>query len=201
MKFELEPYHRGFSDEALLSELRQIAAQLNKTAVTRSENDDLGKYGSHTYVRRFGSWFKALEAAGLEKTRTPMNLSEEELFHNLEEVWTRLGRQPKYVEMQKPLSRFSAGTYENRFGSWRKALEKLVNFVNGETYPSIDRNPDVVETRCISGRNAARGVNWRLRFIIMRRDSFRCGACGRSPATDAYRSHQALVQGRGIGAR
>jgi 5-methylcytosine-specific restriction endonuclease McrA len=26
-------------------------------------------------------------------------------------------------------------------------------------------------------------VNWRLRYMILRRDNFRCVACGRSPAT------------------
>ena len=29
-----------------------------------------------------------------------------------------------------------------------------------------------------------REINWRLRFIIMKRDNFKCKDCGRSPATD-----------------
>lgn len=29
-----------------------------------------------------------------------------------------------------------------------------------------------------------RGINLQLRFIVMRRDNFKCKNCGRSPATD-----------------
>jgi len=99
MKFELEEYHRGVTDEELITELQRVALELNKHALTRVENDERGKYGTTTYVRRFGSWFNALERAGLQKTRTPMNLPEEELYKNLEEVWIKLGRQPRYQEI------------------------------------------------------------------------------------------------------
>lgn len=29
-----------------------------------------------------------------------------------------------------------------------------------------------------------RNINWRLRFIVMKRDNFKCKKCGRSPSTD-----------------
>lgn len=32
--------------------------------------------------------------------------------------------------MRKPLARYSAGGYEDRFGTWRGALEKFVTYVN-----------------------------------------------------------------------
>ena len=76
MKFELDDYHRGVTDEELLTELQRVASELGKKAVSRADNDDRGKFGTTTYIRRFGSWFNALEKAGLEKTRTPMNLPE-----------------------------------------------------------------------------------------------------------------------------
>lgn len=184
MRFELESYHRGITDEELLAELRRIATHLNKSTVTRADNDDLGKFGSHTYVRRFGNWFEALEKAGLKQSRSPMNIGIEELFLNLKEVWVRLGRQPRYVEMQKPLSRYSAGTYENRFGTWRKALEQFVNYINGESDRDVDPDSGNAGSSNIAERSSRRGINWRLRFIVMRRDNFRCVTCGRSPAAD-----------------
>jgi hypothetical protein len=87
MKFELEEYHRGVTDEELLADLQRVASELNKTAVTHTEYDERGKYGKTIHIRRFGSWFKALEKTGLEKTRTSMNLPEEELFQN----WKKFG--------------------------------------------------------------------------------------------------------------
>lgn len=91
-----------------------------------------GTYHSTTLTRRFGGWIKALKAAGLSETRSPLNISSEELFQNMEKVWTKLGRQPRYNEFHKPLSKYSAGTYENRFGSWRNALKEFILYINSE---------------------------------------------------------------------
>lgn len=184
MKFELEEYHRGITNEELIAELKRIALKLNKTALNRTDNDEHGKYGTTTYSRRFGSWFNSLEKAGLEKTRTPMNLPEEELFKNLEEIWIKLGRQPRYAEVQKPLSKYHVGTYENRFGTWRKALEKFVAYVNNEENASSEEAIKNVEVEPITKHKTSRTINWRLRFTVMRRDNFKCKNCGRSPATD-----------------
>jgi len=184
MRFELDEYHRGVKDEELLAELQRVASELNKKAITRADNDDRGKYGTTTYIRRFGSWFNALEKAGLEKTRTPMNLPEEELFKNLEEIWIKLGRQPRYLEVQKPLSKYSVGTYENRFGTWRKALEKFVAYINNEESTSSEEGIKELDVEPSTRHKTSRTINWRLRFIVMRRDNFKCKDCGRSPATD-----------------
>lgn len=181
MKFELEEYHRGVTDEELITELRRVAVELNKDALTRAENDERGKYGTTTYIRRFGSWFNALEKAGLQKTRTPMNLPEEELYKNLEEIWIKLGRQPRYQEVQKPLSKYSVGTYENRFGTWRKALEKFVFYINNEETASSEEAIKHFEVEPSTRHKTSRTINWRLRFIVMRRDNFKCKNCGRSP--------------------
>jgi len=133
MKFELEEYHRGITDEELLADLKRIVLELNKTAITRADNDKRGKYHSATYIRRFGSWFNALEKAGLEKTRTPMNLPEKELFQNLEEIWIKLGRQPRYAEVQKPLSKYNVGTslVSRRNCTLRRKTHKSISIQKG----------------------------------------------------------------------
>ncbi len=185
MKFELEEYHRGVTDEELIADLKRVAFELNKTSVTQAENKEKGKYGTTTHIRRFGSWYKAIEKAGLQKTRTPMNLPEEELYKNLEEIWIKLGRQPRYQELQKPLSKYHVGTYENRFGTWRKALEKFVAYINKEETSSSEEAIKNIEIEPTTKHKTSRSINWRLRFIVMRHDNFKCKSCGRSPATDA----------------
>jgi hypothetical protein len=183
MPFELDTYHRNVSDSELIADLRRVASELRKGSVTRAEQDERGSIHSCTIVRRFGSWSAAIGKAGLENARTPMNVPEEDLFRNLEEVWTRLGRQPRYEETCKPLSRYSSGTYEKRFGTWRKALEAFVTYINDEErLPPAEEERQKTEARAIS--KGPRNINWRLRFIVMRRDSFKCKVCGRSPATD-----------------
>ena len=56
--------------------------------------DDKGKFGATTLLRRFGSWNKALSAAGL-KVGLTLNIDKELLFENLANVWQQLGRQDR----------------------------------------------------------------------------------------------------------
>jgi 5-methylcytosine-specific restriction endonuclease McrA len=183
MKFELEEYHRNISDEELVADLRRIAYELNKNSVTQDEYNEKGKYVATTCIRRFGSWSKALQKANLENLY-PKNLSEEELYKNMEEVWVKIGRQPRYSEVCKPLSKYHVATYENRFGTWHKALEKFVAYINHEENISSEEGIKNFEVESITRHKTSRTINWRLRFIVMRRDNFKCKNCGRSPATD-----------------
>lgn len=185
MKFELDNHNRNIPDETLIADLKRVANDLDRSP-TIDEYNERGAYHATTITRRFGNWFKALEIAGLESTRSPLNISEEQLFKNIEEVWLRLGRQPRYQEIQKPLSKYSAGTYDNRFGSFRKALEAFVSYMNKEEAISpeeVIKNLSI-ESESIAKHKTKRDINWRLRFLVMRRDNFKCQNCGRSPATD-----------------
>jgi hypothetical protein len=87
-------------DQELLEDLKRVADVLSKRSVTQDGYKSLGKYDSKPLIRAFGSWFGALEKAGLEKTRT-WGITNEQYFENLEEIWTKLGRQPKYAEIEK----------------------------------------------------------------------------------------------------
>lgn len=116
MIFQLEAYNRNVPDEELINDLLRVAKELEQNKVTIDQYNERGKFHNTTLTRRFGSWFKSLEKAGLEKTRT-LNITNDELFENLVEVWTSLGRQPKYNDLTKNISKYSSGTYEKRFGS------------------------------------------------------------------------------------
>jgi hypothetical protein len=181
------------SKEEILADLRRVAVQLNKNVITREEYAQFGKHIRRTIRLRCGSWTAALKEAGLTvssnyRERTP----DEELWQNMESVWRALGRQPSMGEMMPPLSIIGPDTYRRRFGSWRKALEAFVQFVNnGEPQqpPANDQNgqPDPQKeqnapTETFRQRRTPRTVSWRLRFLVMRRDGFRCRYCGVSPA-------------------
>lgn len=183
MKFELDEYHRNVPDRELIADLLKIAKELNKETVTYDEYNEKGAYCSNTLMKRFGSWNKALERSGLQKKRN-INITEEELFHNLEEVWVKLGRQPRREEIQFRTSKFSSGTYERRFGTWRKALVRFVKYVNDEQNISSEDAIKSLSIEPVSRHKTRRSINWRLRFLVMRRDNFKCKNCGRSPATD-----------------
>lgn len=190
MKFELKKINRrdrkdcrNVSDDELISDLQEVAKGLKKDYVTHNEYDEFGKFGSHIFGKRFGGWNDALSNAGL-KIGKKQNISDEEAFQDIERIWIKLGRQPLYSEIRKPLSEFSAGFYEYRFGSWYKALEKFVAYINKEENISSEVSIKGLEIEPGTRHKTSRTINWRIRFIVMKRDNFKCKNCGRSPATD-----------------
>ena len=178
VKFELTNWNIGVSDDELLAELRRVAQFLGKSSVRYEELRSHSRYSSRLIERRFGSWNNALSAAGLEVTQR-VNIPVIEFFENMEQVWRLLGRQPSRQEMVKPLSLISGGAYQKRFGGWRKALEAFVVFANE------DQRTIPESSTTISSVSEPRFPDLRLRFRVMRRDCYRCQACGKSPATEA----------------
>ena len=178
MEYILVEHHRNVSDEELIKDLKEVALKLGKDKVTIRQYETLGKYSGRTLINKFGSWNNSLKKAGLSIT-TRMNISEEELFQNLADLWQHFGRQPKFHEVRQPLSKFSAATYGNRFGSWYNALKAFIATMNGDIIETKQTNNEKNAT------NNPRSINYRIRFKVMQRDDFKCQICGASPAMQA----------------
>lgn len=187
MKFELEESLRGAPDEEFLEDLRRCARVLGRETVTMTEYEAVGKTHPSTIQRRFKSWPNALGLAGLQPSRSKIGISDEELFENIKSLWTSLGRQPRYGEARAPNSLFSVGTYENRFGSWSKALGRFVEWVNADTPDQPQGRgeeqdaTDITAQIPLGKRRTRREISDRQRLRILVRDGFRCKACGASP--------------------
>ncbi|MDR3424762.1 MAG: HNH endonuclease [Alphaproteobacteria bacterium] len=183
-KFELKLRQRDIPENDLLADIRNVGERLHTDSITKTNYDQYGKYGATTLLRRFGSWNKALSAAGMG-INNRINIPNEELFENLANVWQTLGRQPvgKDITKSANASKFSLGTYEKRFGSWNKALVVFVQYVenpDNQAETTIDSEGAVP----ISGRRTPRKINWRLRATVLIRDNCICRMCGASPAKD-----------------
>src|SRR3990172_2429998 len=178
MKFELKETIRGVPDEHLLEDMRRCAKKIGRDTITIAEYQEIGKCHPCTIQRRFGSWTKALQLAGLQPSRSKIGITNEELFENMKSLWMDLGRQPKYGDVKPPNSKYSAGTYEKRFGSWSGALRDFVAWVNSE--PSVDRPEHDVVLRENSSwperqidrakRRTRREITERQRFRILVRE-------------------------------
>ena len=179
MKFEYKEVHHYIESEELLRDVRDAAMQLKKPALSIKEYDEHGEYSSSAVMRRFGTWNKALKLAGLGVCNE--YYSREDLFSNLEEVWIKKGAQPVRQDMNnRSWSSISSGAYLRAFGRWSEALRAFVKFVNSEQELEIQAS----ESRMSVPQRDKRDVNLRLRFLVMKRDNFKCCACGASPATD-----------------
>ena len=136
-----------------------------------------------------------MHESGLENTpfRTGPNLkySDEELFEEMERLWVQLGHQPSVSDAKiYNGARISGTTFQNRFGSWRKALEAFVEYINADRteedsftqYQTVLQGEIQQEQKGIHHRTK-REVNLRMRFKVMARDNFKCCICGRSPSS------------------
>lgn len=101
--------------------------------------------------------------------------SKKDLLDNIQKVWDYLGKQPTINDMTVFPSDIHYGTYFNRFGSWKKALELFVKYKNN--------GEKLVESK-LDFRKKRKTLSNALRFEVMNRDKFKCALCGKSPSTD-----------------
>jgi hypothetical protein len=183
MKYQLKDFNRNVLDTELLDDLKRVANKLSINTLTSREYDrNKGKYTSGTIHRRFGSWNTALEKAGL-KSVLKHNLSEVELFKNIEDVWIKLGRQPVSRDMKRPLSEFSPSAYLRKFGTFRNALESFVEYINldNEHNQEIEKTEieePTQESEPVFKHKTKRIPSARLKVQVLMRDGNKCRLCG-----------------------
>lgn len=175
MDFKLRDNASNHSDEELLDDIRRVAELLKKEKITQNEYVKHGKFPHKNFYRRFGSWNQALKKADFDIT-VSKTITDKELYDNLEKVWRKIGRQPFYNEMRKPLSKYAVDTYCRRFGGWQKACEKFIEYKQENIIFETGNN------KKSTGRS--RNISEKLRLKIFKRDNYACVICGRSPATD-----------------
>lgn len=186
---------RIFTDDDIISDLKRVANILHSNTLTKKEYDMYGKYFSSTLVKRYGSWNTILKLAGMELNLN-RNITNEEMFEEIERIWILLGRQPTTTDIKNGISKFSLQSYARRFGGWRGALQAFVDYINTEgnntsneslvqEQPCIDINKDIpAKEKNDVPHKTSRDINLRLRFRVMQRDNFKCRICGASPAKD-----------------
>lgn len=193
---------KRIKNEDYYADLQRIAKQLNKDTVLYEEYRQYGKYAAEHVFSRFKTWDKALLAAGLQPTGLARSrIDEQTLFDELERIWTKLGRQPTSTDITKGnISKYSLDTYKRRFGGWRNALKAFVEYINLDSSEEIDEE-ELKENKINDQENisktvnvekplqkkehrTSRNINVRMRFKILKRDNFKCCACGASPAKD-----------------
>jgi hypothetical protein len=174
--FQLERIPRSpVSSEEILSDIRRVAKLVAPKTISFRVYNEFGTHSSSTVALRFGTWNKAILAAGLD-IGSERSISDERLFENLMRLWEYYGRQPRIRDLSRSPSNASYGPYERRFHSWTKALEQFVIYANskGASPPISD---EVTENR-----KPGRTVSLRTRYRVLKRDNFSCCACGATPA-------------------
>lgn len=113
-----------YTNADLIYQVQKMAERLGRTPTQLEFSEDKRTASSSTTARRFGSWNKFLEEAGLEINKIENYFSDEELFSQVQELYWVLGRVPTQREFDKATGMGSGGTIARRFGSWNRFLKK-----------------------------------------------------------------------------
>lgn len=166
------------SDAELLADLRRVSELVGTIKVTQALYIAHGRFDVRNLSRRFGTWNKALLAAGLSLSNE-IDIPDERLFENVLALWQHYGRQPRRAELSRSPSQISQGPYRRRFRSWMEALKNFAAWANAADDP---QNVPSTSPDSRQGRRVGRDPSLRLRFRVMLRDRFTCKQCGASPA-------------------
>ena len=182
---------KDLSNADLLTELKRVHALVGKEWLTSDDFNAHSVTSEEAIRRRFGTFRRGLDAAGIPnhpfKAR---QLTDQQCFENIAEVWTHYGRPPQYRETFVEPSRIQGKAYVIRWGTWRKALQAFVDWADAADQGQEPDKPEPEEgvlqgpaKRARQTEADCREVRPGLQFKVFLRDRFRCLACGRSPAT------------------
>lgn len=160
--------------DELLADLRRVGEAIDGSLTQRHYTEN-GRYNVSTIERRFGSWGNAVQQAGFEAGNT-VNYPDDALFENIMRLWEHFGRQPRRAELAHPPSTITQSPYRRRFRSWMDALEAFVTHANAS-----EASAPIVFGQDIE-RRGSRDASLRMRFRVLKRDDFKCRACGASPS-------------------
>ncbi len=161
--------------EEILEAIRATANKLQKDVLTLQEFEAHTDIGGGPIRRIFGSWKKALTAAGLGQSALGKRYTDEECFENMLSVWTHYGRPPQHDEMNRAPSVVGSKAYVRRWGTWRKALAAFVQRVNSEPIESqqvAHQQPEQSEAVSSEPKRGPRDVPLALRYYVLKRDAF-----------------------------
>jgi len=184
------PQHRR-SDRLLLAAIRAVARTRPAAVLTTAMLEEEG-VPTGLLRMRFGSVAQAVRRAGFAHHNPTRRRTLEELHDNLLALWRHYGRAPSLREIGLPPSLVGRGPYLREYRTWKRALTAFVKGMHA--YPEgrrvLDEATGTALARPWPGPRArpkakrGRKIDLALRFRVLKRDRFRCTACGASPAED-----------------
>lgn len=126
----------------IILELQRIATFLNKNSITRREFSEHNQIqiSSNTIENKFGSWNRAIEAAGLApSTLEHPKIADDVLLEEILRLATEIGKAPTERELAA-FGKFSVRPYRARWGTFGEAV-KVAYAKNKVSFPNTEPNP------------------------------------------------------------
>jgi len=115
-----------YSEPSLINELIRVS-KLVEGKLSKTKFVKYSKVHSSTIEKRFGTWGKALEKAGLSEYFDDSNkkIYKEEIIREIERVASKLKTNKLTVKDFNKHSQISYGTIKKEFGSWKNAMDSV----------------------------------------------------------------------------
>ena len=111
-----------WTNDGLIELLVGLGKELGRTPTIKDLRTANDMPSTTTYMRFFGSWNNALEAAGFSPN-VRHDWTKSELIELLVKLSEKLGKTPTKKDVGADKDMPSTDTYASYFGSWDKALE------------------------------------------------------------------------------
>jgi len=190
MDYKFKRHRTDKIDKAkVVAELNRVAKLFDFKQFTYHEFNKVSKLCKGTTVLRiFGSWAKALETIDhplKERKVTRTQISTEELFKEMDRIWSELGHRPSKLEWESFNPKYSYGGIYKRFSGWSNACLKFLEWKMGKDMSTneVAKETDKFITPTHQKSRTTRDVPLKLRLKVLQRDNFCCAFCGKSPAT------------------
>lgn len=155
--FVLNEYHQGVTDKELLDDLCRVYRKLGEKYLSANQYDKHGTYARSTYAKRFGSWMKALQKAGIKTNRDEeemKRISDESIIQDVSAVAALLQKNTITITEYNSYGQYSNPTIINRFGSWSDVLEKAqlspTKFI--KPYSDVELFQEIERIWCLLGK-------------------------------------------------
>lgn len=125
MNFILNNYKPFLTDEEILSDIKQVALNLNVDYISINTYKKYGKFSQCAIQNHFGTWKHTLSLANLRTERTSKELkliSDEEYFSDVRRVANLLNSETVKYNDYKKYGKYSAEYIFKRFSSWKDFL-------------------------------------------------------------------------------
>ena len=191
--------------EKVIAELEKVAKYFDYTDFRQEDFDKIADISYYKVYREFGSWENTLKFLvehfkkkdiEFKLTTRRSSYSVQEMFDEMERIWRKLGHRPSRNEWVSSSPLISYDSIYRRFGSWKEACLKFIEYKSGREISEIQEVNEVKkrlkESDIITKKNAkkkkviekTRTIPLSIRVKVLSRDNFRCIFCGKSPATD-----------------
>ncbi len=180
--FKLDELRNRHSKSEIVGSLKRYAEEHKVYTLSCREYDGWKHrlVSTWTIIRIFGSWGKALQAAGLRSQRTK-KLQLRDMVDAFKACWKKLDAPPSRKQLEAYLEEhkypFRWASYYSAYGGHLRLAQMIVDVQQGRIaestlYRRVKHAPD-------------RGpISPKLRAAVLKRDQCRCVKCGADPKRD-----------------